>query len=144
MLKTIIIATFICTLTCSAFAGVRKIETSQCTNYVVDHDMQPDSNDSDIVTKRQTYGLYIDDMIVNFDDRSVSFDLKIAIVLGFNRQLFNKKIKIREEHPKFKTFVNYLNKDLHLFQEICLNDNNEVISYLSNGGASGSKTSDRK
>lgn len=144
MFKRLLITIFICALSHSSFAGVRKIETPHCSNYVIDHDMPLDSTDENIVTKRQTYGLYIDNMKVNFEDQSVTFDLKTAIILGLNKKIIDERIKIKEDHPKFETFINFLNKDLLLFQEICLNRDNEVISYVTSGDSPGNKVTNSK
>lgn len=117
-------------ITFSSFAGLRKIEKQACTEYKVDNEITKTSEGNNIISRKQLYGLYLNGMKINFDERNVSFKLKQAVIMGFNADLIN--VTIDEAHPKFEEFTNLLQKDLYLFSSICVDSNKNVVEYTIN------------
>lgn len=117
-------------ITCSSFAGLRKIEKESCTEYKVDNEITKATQGKNIISKKNLYGLFINNMRVNFDDRNVSFDLNQAVVLGFDTKLI--KITVDESHKKFEEFTNLLQKDLYLFSSICVDRDANLVDYTVN------------
>jgi hypothetical protein len=115
-------------LASTASASIVSKSNSTCTNYILDNDRELQGQVK-VVSKKISYGMYIHDMEIDFDQRRVLFDLKTAVSLGFDRDITSKKVSISEEHPDFKEFTNLLQKDLYFFKEVCLDKNNEVISF---------------
>lgn len=117
-------------VTCSSFAGVRKIQKEACTEYRVDNEITKSSQGQDIISTRNHYGLYINNMKINFDERNVSFDLNESIVMGFNKKII--KISIDETHRKFDEFTNLLQKDLYLFSSVCVDIDANLVDFEVN------------
>lgn len=128
MLKSLIIGSMTLLTLTQAQAAVVRIQERECTNYTI-NDSGKLSEDEVMVLNKRVYGLYIDDMNVDFDNRQVKFDLRAAVILGLNRNVLRNQIKINDSHPRFKKFVNLLNKDLHLLHEVCLNRDYEVVRF---------------
>jgi len=115
-------------LASTASASIVSKSNPNCTNYILDNDRELQGQVK-VVSKKISYGMYIHDMEIDFDQRRVLFDLKTAVSLGFDKDITSKKVSISEEHPDFKEFTNLLQKDLYFFKEVCLDKNNEVISF---------------
>lgn len=117
-------------LSISSFAGLRKTQTENCTLYKVDNTITRETAGKNIISRKNLYGLYLKNMKINFDERNVTFDLQQAVVMGFDTMLTN--VTIDESHPKFEHFTNLLQKDLYLFDEICIDRDLNIVDYKLN------------
>lgn len=126
---TSLLITLISLTSLNASAGIVKQAKAECTLYKVDDAITKDNKTVNTVSTKRVYGMYIDDMKINFDERVASFKLKQAVVLGFDSEFTGKRVFIHENHPQFDEFTNLLQKDLAFIEEICLEKSGEVIEF---------------
>lgn len=112
----------------TSMAAIYKVKEKNCTKYMVTNEGPVNGIE---VSARDTHGMYLKNMTIDFDNGFAQFDLKSAIILGFNRKVVDGKIRISQDHPEFNEFINLLQKDLFFISEICI-DKNEVISFKVN------------
>jgi hypothetical protein len=125
LMKKLLLALLI---TASSSAAIVTQQIDGCTNFILDNDRELQGQ-SKVVHKKISYGLYIKDMEIDFNQRKAFFDLKTAVSLGFDTTVTSDKISINESHPRFNEFINLLQKDLYFFKEVCLDSNNEVVKF---------------
>ena len=123
-------------ITTSAFAAVVKGYDAEksCDLYRVP---STDSNGKIIInagevviSTREAYGLSFRDMEVNFDTREVLVQPTINIILGFNRPLIEGKGIIAEDNADFKYLINQLNRNLLLFDKMCIAGNKIIYAKM--------------
>ncbi|OIQ17936.1 MAG: hypothetical protein BM556_10960 [Bacteriovorax sp. MedPE-SWde] len=116
-------------LASSLSAKVISTPSDGCTKIQVDNDSKVEHRAIKVLSKKVSYGMYLNNMDINFDQRTADFDLRQAVTLGFDRNITNQKISISEDHPRFNEFTNLLQKDLFFISEICLTKDNMVKTF---------------
>lgn len=112
----------------SAFSAVYKSYDSKesCSLYRVDNTNQSQDN-GEVVYSKNVYGLSFENLEVDFANREASVQVIMNVTLGFNRSLVNKKSTISADNINFTKLINHLNRKINLFENICINDDNQII-----------------
>ena len=114
----------------SAQAGLITQQKSGCTNYKTDNTIERGTEGDNILTDKTVHGMYLKDMVLDFKADIASFELKAAIIFGFNPVLNNgSRVFISKDHPGLQEFVNLYQKDFFFFEEVCVAANGEVIDF---------------
>jgi hypothetical protein len=83
-----------------------------------------------LIYEKEVYGISLENMDINFDDREVHVQAMISIVFGLNRPMLPKKVTLFPEHPQFNYLLNHFNKTLSLFEKVCIGDNKIVYARM--------------
>ena len=98
-----------------------------CLVYRVTSPEKPRLAKEAVVEQKELYGLTIKDMLIDFNAKTVSFEVTKRIVLAFDRPLLEGRVFVRAENPNFNFLVNQLNRDLFTFDKVCITPQNELI-----------------
>lgn len=127
-MKTILVMGLL-TLSTSAFSSVVKSYDSKkgCNLYSVVSDTKKAKQAGEtVVYDKAVYGLAIEDMDVDFDNREVTVQVVMNIVMGINRNIGTKSI-IEESNPQFKMLVNQVNRKISMFEKVCISQDARLI-----------------
>lgn len=132
MNKSLIIMVVASFLSSSLYASVVKgLDTqNSCDLYRV---IKPDTilkktTNEEVIFAKEVYGLSIQDLEINFDNREVSVQPKINVLLGLNRNLTEDKMIISSNHENFNFLINQINRKIYLFEKICIKDGKLVYA----------------
>jgi hypothetical protein len=84
------------------------------------------SSNETVFLNRAAYGIMIENMDIDFINEQVSVTPIIQVVLGFNKPLIERVI-IEKTNKDFKLLTNQLNKNLFVFESMCLSPDNIVV-----------------
>ncbi len=111
---------------CTRYKRINHVRNSN-GDYVLEREVKPSE---EVVSKKDIYGFGLKDLEIDFDNREVSLNVDQKIILGLNRSLTKKKVKLSAEHPRFKELVNEINFDVLLFDEVCINSSGELVDAV--------------
>lgn len=111
---------------CTRYKRINHVRNSN-GDYVLEREVKPTE---EVVSKKDIYGFGLKDLEIDFDNREVSLNIDQKIIMGFNRNLTKKKVKLAAEHPRFKEIINELNYDVLLLDEVCINSSGELIDVV--------------
>lgn len=100
-----------------------------CTQYRTTTETKPILAHESMVLNKNVYGLSLQNMEIDFNQKSVNFDLMALVVMGINKRITNDSITITEKNPEFKVFTNQLNRKIQLLETVCLDGANQVHSF---------------
>ena len=127
-MKKLLLLICVLLLTSTSFAGqvvTRFDKENNCDLYRVlsrddNGNQEKPTDDERLFSSRETYGLSFRDMEVDFDNRLVKVQPIMNIVLGINRPLTESKVAIAENNKEFTYLINQLNRNVLLFQKVCI------------------------
>jgi hypothetical protein len=121
---------FVTLFATSSFALVLKSNDyiNGCDLYRVSKTEAPTevSSNETVFLNRAAYGIMIENMDIDFVNEHVSVTPIIQVVLGFNKPLVERVI-IEKTNKDFKLLTNQLNKNLFVFESMCLSPDNIVV-----------------
>lgn len=130
-MKTILVMGLL-TLTTSSFASVVKSYDASkgCNLYrIVDETTKAKQAGEIVIYDKAVYGLTVQDLDIDFDNREAKVQIVMNIVMGLNRNIGGKSI-IEETNPQFKMLVNQVNRKLSMLERVCISDTNKIIYGL--------------
>ncbi len=106
-------------------------DANECTRYTLKHaqkgeKLQLEDGES-LHLKGVIYGFSFENLSINFDERSASFDTKIR-KFGLNKSL--GKVVMRADHEKFDQALNRINKSVATMDEVCINRKGELVDFV--------------
>ncbi len=114
----------------SALVVKSQDKSNKCTLYRVTREASPKAINETVIADKESYGLSLINLDIDFNNREASVDLIANIVMGFNKNVVGTKVKIQENHPDFKLMVNFLNRKINLLEKACIDRNNNIV-YVS-------------
>lgn len=111
---------------CTRYKRINHVRNSN-GDYVLERDIKPSE---EVISKKDIYGFGLKDLSINFDNREVSLNIDQKIIMGLNRNLTKKEVKLSADHPRFKELINELNYDVLLFDEVCINSAGELVDAV--------------
>ena len=133
-MKKVILVGFITLMSTASFAAVVKSfdKNNSCTLFrVVAAEESGEirlKEGEKIEVNKEAYGLSLKDMEIDFEKREVSVQPVVNITLGFNKNLTADKVRILTDNQKFNFLINQLNRNLILFESLCIS-RDQVIIY---------------
>lgn len=128
-MKTILVMGLL-TLSSTAFTSVVKSydQAKSCNLYrVVNETTKPKQTNESVVYAKEVYGLALEDLEVDFDNREAKAQVIMNIVMGVNRVIVAGKSSMEETNPQFNFLINQVNRKLSLLEKICLSGDNKII-----------------
>jgi hypothetical protein len=113
-------------------AGIRKIESAECTQFSLDNDIQRGERGAEIVSDKISNGIITKEIKIDFDNRRVLFHLDSAIIMGFNKRLTKDKVYISSEHEGIDELVDMHRKDLFALTSVCISKDGEILDFTTN------------
>ena len=105
---------------CSLITVLKKVK-NQDGDRVYPRDI---SSDETVISKKSSYGIALEDIKVDFDNKLVSANLEIRLVLAKD---IDQTIQIKSDNPKFNELISYHNHSLNLWDKVCLDSDNNLI-----------------
>ncbi len=141
MSKSMILAFFLFAISQSTSAAIFKSYKSKksCTYYEVVNKVRAESGENiyqrelqgseEVLTDKTIYGLSLQNMTVDFNKMTASFDLIKNVTLGFNRPLLvtGARVSVDSTNKSFNKIINQVNKKITLINSVCLSDNLEIV-----------------
>ncbi|MBC7714683.1 MAG: hypothetical protein H7177_15160 [Rhizobacter sp.] len=118
------------TLSSTAFSSVVKSYDAEkkCNLFrVVSETSKAKQNNETVVYAKSVYGIAIENLEVDFDNREAKVNVIMNIVMGLNRPVVEGKATIDENNSQFKVLVNQLNRKLSLLENICISKDNKIV-----------------
>jgi len=100
---------------------------NKCNIYRVKAEDMPFIGPEVVVVNRNVYGLSLENMDVDFDNRRVTVDAIVSIPFWFDRSVVSGRVWISPENPQFKFLLNQLNRKIVQFERMCITTKNELI-----------------
>lgn len=88
-------------------------------------------DDEVVIATRGYYGLNLENMQIDFEQRYVYVDIIKMLQLGFDTPFLPHPVRIKADHPRFKVFLDIINKRRNVIQSICLHNNLEVYEFTT-------------
>lgn len=95
----------------STFAGIKFSKSDECTTYKLDNEIQRGAKGVGIISNKRAYGMFLDDMRIDFNNRNANFILKEAVILGFDREVITKRMHVSEENSNFQNLIDMYQQD---------------------------------
>jgi hypothetical protein len=114
----------------SAFSAVYSSFDSKQSCYlyrVLNSEQGSPKENETLVYSRNVYGISLENLEVDFNNREVSLQVMLNVIFGLNRPLVEKKSQISADNTNFTNLVNHLNRKIKLFENICITDDNKII-----------------
>lgn len=118
------------TLSSAAFTSVVKSydQNKSCTLYrVINETTKPKQTNESVVYAKEVYGLALEDLEIDFDNREAKVQVIMNIVMGVNRVVVTGKSSIEETNPQFNYLINQVNRKLSLLEKVCLSGDNKIV-----------------
>lgn len=82
----------------------------------------------ELLSEESLYGLTVQDVDIDFDNREANFIIVKNVILGFNNSFFEdgRRNSIDSEHKDFKEMINQVNKKVRLIKSVCINTDNII------------------
>jgi len=98
-----------------------------CTLYRATSEATPISGSESIFSSKEVYGFSFQNLEIDFNSKSVSVEPIMHVVLGFNKNLLGKRVRLNPKNPQFNFMINQLNRRILLLETICVNSKSEVV-----------------
>ncbi len=127
-MKTLLVMGLL-TLSSTAFSSVVKSYDSKnsCNLYrIVSETTKAKQAGEAVLYDKAVYGITIEDLDVDFQNREAKVQVVMNIVMGLNRNIGGKSV-IEESNPQFKMLVNQLNRKLSMLEKVCISQDGKLV-----------------
>jgi len=77
-----------------------------------------------IISKKSSYGLALENIKIDFENKLVSANLEIRLILAKD---IDQTIQIKSDNPNFDELISYHNHSIVLWDKVCLDSDNNLI-----------------
>jgi hypothetical protein len=106
-------------------------DAKECTRYSLKHPQKGEKlhfeEGESLHLKGTIYGFSFENLSINFDERSASFETKIR-KFGLNKSL--GKVVMHADHERFNEALNRVNKSVATMDEVCINRKGELVDFV--------------
>ncbi len=124
-----ILIVILLTISTSSYSAVVKSKDAErtCSLYRVTTETTPINQGEITIFSKDVYGLSFKNMEVDFENKKVFVDPMINVIMGINRTLETGRVFISASNPDFTFLINQLNRKLYILEQVCINENHELI-----------------
>lgn len=76
-------------------------------------------------------GMSLKNLSIDFENNKVSAEIRLNVMFRFNPLLTGRRVTMNASNEKLTTFISYLNRKVILLSSVCINKNNEVITFTN-------------